>query len=70
MLNGGWFPTTSIRLAELPQPFCRDPKEKRSQARQGKRGTRELGLEFWLIQSSNVELPLIALPQAGGALGL
>lgn len=44
LLNGGWFPTTSIRRAELPSPICGDPKEKRSWARQGKRGTREFGL--------------------------
>lgn len=45
MLNGGWFPTSSIRLAELPSPICRDPKEKRSRARQRKRGTNDFGLK-------------------------
>lgn len=65
-----WFPTSSIRLVELPSSICRDPKEKRSPVRQGKWGTREYGLQFWLIQSLNVELPPRALPQVGGALGL
>ena len=45
MLNGSWFPTSSIRLAELPSPICRDPKEKRSWARQRKRGTNDFGLK-------------------------
>lgn len=34
----------SIRPAELPLPMCRDAKKERFQARCGKTGTRELGL--------------------------
>lgn len=45
LLNGGWFPTTSIRLAELPSPICRDPKGKRSWARERKRCTSKFGLK-------------------------
>lgn len=45
LLSGGCFPITSIGLAELPSPICRNPKEKRPWARQGKRGTRQFGLK-------------------------